>query len=93
MQARFDKSGHERISSSDYAHCARIASPARAFARHRLWLVIVPSIIVLRAPEMSVSASEFFKNGLFVWFAGALLLFEGLLIIAFTSTGRARQRY
>ena len=28
-------------------------------------------------------ASEFFENGLFVWFAGALLLFGGLLIIAF----------
>jgi hypothetical protein len=47
------------------------------------WLVIVPGIIVLRAPEMGALASEFFENGLFVWFAGALLLFGGLLIIAF----------
>jgi uncharacterized protein YjeT (DUF2065 family) len=38
---------------------------------------------VLRASEMSALASEFFKNGLFVWFAGALLLAGGLLIIAF----------
>jgi uncharacterized protein YjeT (DUF2065 family) len=47
------------------------------------WLVIVPGIIVLRASGMSTLASEFFKSGLFVWFAGALLLFAGLLIIAF----------
>jgi uncharacterized protein YjeT (DUF2065 family) len=38
---------------------------------------------VLRASGMSTLASEFFKSGLFVWFAGALLLFAGLLIIAF----------
>jgi hypothetical protein len=55
-----------------------------AFARViGTWLVIVPGIIVLRASGMSAFASEFFENGLFVWFAGALLLFGGLLIIAF----------
>ena len=32
---------------------------------------------------MGALASEFFKSDLFVWFAGALLLFGGLLIIAF----------
>ena len=32
---------------------------------------------------MGVLASEFFKSALFEWFAGALLLFLGLLIIAF----------
>jgi hypothetical protein len=47
------------------------------------WLVIVPGIIVLRAPGMGALASEFFKSALFVWFSGALLLFVGLLIIAF----------
>jgi hypothetical protein len=47
------------------------------------WLVIVPGIVVLRAAEMGGLASEFFNSGLFVWFAGALLLFAGLLIIAF----------
>ena len=47
------------------------------------WLVIVPGIIVVRAPGMGPLASEFFRSGLFVWFAGALLLFMGLLIIAF----------
>jgi hypothetical protein len=56
----------------------------RAFARViGPWLVIVPGIIVLRASEMGALATEFFKSGLFVWFAGALLLFGGLLIIAF----------
>ena len=56
----------------------------RAFARIiGPWLVIVPGIIMLRASEMSALASEFFKSELFVWFAGALLLFAGLLIIAF----------
>jgi hypothetical protein len=56
----------------------------RSFARViGPWLAIVPGIIVLRASGMGAFASEFFKNGLFVWFAGALLLFGGLLIIAF----------
>ena len=56
----------------------------RAFARViGPWLVIVPGIIALRAADMNALASEFFKSGLFVWFAGALLLFGGLLIIAF----------
>jgi uncharacterized protein YjeT (DUF2065 family) len=56
----------------------------RAFARIiGPWLVIVPGIVVLRASGMGALASEFFKSGLFVWFAGALLLFLGLLIIAF----------
>jgi hypothetical protein len=56
----------------------------RAFARViGPWLVIVPGIIALRAPGMAAFASEFFKSALFVWFAGALLLFGGLLIIAF----------
>ena len=56
----------------------------RAFARViGPWLVIVPGIIALRAPGMAAFAAEFFKSALFVWFAGALLLFAGLLIIAF----------
>ena len=59
-------------------------SRTRAFARViGPWLVIVPSIIVLRAPGMGALASEFFRSGLSVWFTGALLLFGGLLIIAF----------
>jgi hypothetical protein len=56
----------------------------RAFARVLgPWLAIVPGIIALRAPAMGALASDFFKSDLFVWFAGALLLFGGLLIIAF----------
>jgi len=56
----------------------------RAFARIiGPWLVLVPGIIFLRAPDMNELAAEFFKSILFVWFAGALLLFAGLLIIAF----------
>ncbi|MBV8118680.1 MAG: hypothetical protein JO081_01925 [Alphaproteobacteria bacterium] len=47
------------------------------------WLVIVPSIIVVRASGMGALASDFFKSDLFVWCAGALLPFAGLLIIAF----------
>ena len=56
----------------------------RAFARViGPWLVVVPGIIALRAPDMGSLASDFFKSDLFVWFAGALLLFGGLLIIAY----------
>jgi uncharacterized protein YjeT (DUF2065 family) len=56
----------------------------RAFARIiGPWLVIVPGIIALRAPDMGALAADFFKSDLFVWFSGALLLFAGLLIIAF----------
>ena len=56
----------------------------RAFARViGPWLVIVPGIIVLRAPDMGALAAGFFENPALVWFGGAFLLFGGLLIIAF----------
>ena len=56
----------------------------RAFARILgPWLIIVPGIIAVRAPDMGALASEFFDSPLFVWFSGASLLFGGLLIIAF----------
>jgi hypothetical protein len=56
----------------------------QAFARVMgPWLVLVPGVIALRAPGMGALASDFFKSDLFVWLAGALLLFVGLLIIAF----------
>lgn len=56
----------------------------RAFARVvGPWLVIVPGIIAVRAPDMGALASEFFDSPLFVWFSSALLFFAGLLIIAF----------
>jgi len=39
------------------------------------WLAIVPGIIALRAPAMGALVSDFFKSDLFVWLAGALLVF------------------
>src|SRR5215469_15965395 len=56
----------------------------RAFARMiGPWLVLVPGIIAFRAHDMGPLATAFFQSSLFIWFAGALLLFLGLLIIAF----------
>jgi uncharacterized membrane protein len=56
----------------------------RAFARVvGPWLAVVPAIIVTRADEMESLLADFFVNGAIVWFAGGLLLFAGLLIIAF----------
>ena len=56
----------------------------RAFARViGPWLVIVTGIIAVRAPDMGPLAADFFASPLTVWFTGALLLFGGLLIIAF----------
>jgi len=53
-------------------------SQARTCAFSRVngpWLITVPGIIVLRASGMGALAFEFLKSTLFVWFAGALLLF------------------
>ena len=47
------------------------------------WLVLIPGIIAMRVQAMAPLAADFFKSDLFVWFAGALLVFGGLLIIAF----------
>ncbi len=56
----------------------------RAFARViGPWLALAPGIVVVRTPDMGVLAASFFEHPLFAWFAGALLLFSGLLIIAF----------
>ena len=56
----------------------------RAFARViGPWLVIAPGIIVVRMADMGALLSGFFVNPVIVWFTGALLLFSGLLIIAF----------
>jgi hypothetical protein len=56
----------------------------RAFARViGPFLVIVPGIIVVRAPEMDAAlVSAFLENGALVWIVGDLLLFGGLIIIA-----------
>jgi len=56
----------------------------RAFARVLgPFLVLVPGIIVVRAPDIHSILSSFFQNEVMVWFAGAFLLFCGLLIIAY----------
>jgi hypothetical protein len=56
----------------------------RAFARVLgPFLVLVPGIIIVRAPDIQTILHSFFQNDIIVWFAGAFLLFCGLLIIAF----------
>jgi hypothetical protein len=90
---RIDSHRWDPTSSEEYVCCRsdsfvpatqETQARTRAFARVTgPWLAIVPSIIMLRVSEMGALAAEFFENGLFVWFAGALLLFVGLLIIAF----------
>ena len=56
----------------------------RAFARViGPFLVLVPGILVVRAPNLEAILSAFFQNEALVWSAGALLLFCGLLIIAY----------
>jgi nitric oxide reductase large subunit len=55
----------------------------RAFARViGPFLVIVPAIVAVRAPDMGTIASAFFQNEALVWITGGFLLFGGLLIIA-----------
>lgn len=55
----------------------------RAFARVLgPFLLIVPGIIFVRAPDMEPILHSFFQSDALVWFAGAFLLFGGLLIIA-----------
>ncbi len=56
----------------------------RAFARViGPFLTIVPGIIIVRAPEMGAALSAFFENDALVWITGGLLLFGGLLILAY----------
>lgn len=55
----------------------------RAFARViGPFLVIVPAIIAVRAPNVGTILRAFFENDALVWITGDLLLFSGLLIIA-----------
>ena len=55
----------------------------RAFARViGPFLVIVPGIVVVRAPETGTALTAFFDNPALAWLTGGLLLFGGLLIIA-----------
>jgi len=56
----------------------------RAFARIiGPFLVLVPGILVVRAPNLGTILSAFFQNEALVWVLGSLLLFCGLMIIAF----------
>ncbi|ADH87506.1 conserved hypothetical protein [Ancylobacter novellus DSM 506] len=60
------------------------AARTRAFSRViGPWLVIIPGLVMLREPEMGTIAAAFFANPALVWLAGGLMLFGGLLIIAF----------
>ena len=55
----------------------------RAFARILgPFLVIVPGIVVIRAPSMGPIFEAFFRNQALVWITGGFLVFGGLLIIA-----------
>ena len=47
------------------------------------FIVIVPGILVVRAPGLGTILTAFFQNEALVWMMGALLFFCGLLIIAF----------
>ena len=58
----------ERLHDGFVGDRARTCALARVMGP---WLVVVPGIVVLRASEMGTLASEFFKNRLFMWFAGA----------------------
>jgi hypothetical protein len=65
---------------------ATLESKARTRAFARVigpFLVIVPGILVVRAPHLGTILSAFFQNEALVWMMGALLFFCGLLIIAF----------
>lgn len=67
-----------------FARCLACGAHTRAFARIiGPWLVLVPSIIALRAGDMGTLLAAFFANPAIVWMTGSLLLFAGLLIIAF----------
>ena len=47
------------------------------------FIVIVPGIVIIRAPNLGTMLSALFQNEALVWMMGALLFFCGLLIIAF----------
>ncbi len=62
---------------------AEAQAKTRAFARVLgPFLIIVPGIIAMRAPEMGPYIPSFFGNPALVWITGALMLFGGLFVIA-----------
>ena len=55
----------------------------RAFARViGPFLVIVPGIVAVRAPDTGAALTDFFANAALAWITGGTLLLSGLLIIA-----------
>lgn len=56
----------------------------RSFARLiGPFIVLVPVIVMLRAPDLNLIIRDLFQNSALVWMMGALLLFCGLVIIAY----------
>jgi len=56
----------------------------RAFARViGPFLVIIPISVAVRASELGLVLTAFFQNAALVWITGGLLLFGGLIIIAY----------
>jgi len=65
---------------------ATLESKVRTHAFARVigpFLLLVPGILVVRAPALGTILSAFFQNEALVWIMGGLLLFCGLLIIAY----------
>jgi hypothetical protein len=59
------------------------AARTRAFARViGPFLVIVPGIVMVRAPDTGAALTDFFANAALAWITGGTLLLSGLLIIA-----------
>ena len=59
------------------------AARTRALARViGPFMVIVASIITVRAPSMATELCAFFENAALVWVTGSMMLLGGLLIIA-----------
>ena len=71
-------------SETDYACFINIKSSKLVHLHWSIgpFLIIVPSIVAVRAPGMETVVSAFFGNEALVWITGGLLLFIGLLIIA-----------
>jgi hypothetical protein len=47
------------------------------------FLVIIPISVAIRAPELGLVLTAFFRNEALVWITGGVLLFGGLIIIAY----------
>ena len=71
------------IEGQDMPATHEAASRTRAFARViGPYLIVAPSIVAVRAPDIGTIAAAFFGNEALVWIMGTMLLFGGLMIIA-----------